>query len=389
MRNAELSDPTGVHPDPRSGADSSAATDIERGTELEIAEPAHRETERDALERLWEAQERIAALEEMLTKARERERELTTEAVRHRARIFEAEARIFELSSIAARVTASEDAQHEAESVAQESERAAALAESKAKSAEIEIGLLRSRNAELENDLTSIADELAAETVARTEAVRLEREQNEARERAQVEQRLAAEGRLRATEATLRASRSEDREPDEDAGIASMNEDGRGWAAADPVEGDAGEAEERGGIPDPGIDAGDASVVPVGEASAAVKVDETPADEGQESPTPASVTEEPPERPAWSTSTPAASAPTTADPWSGSEATMWGRATPLEADRDVSTEPDVVDLVSEEKAAEATSDTPPFEERVGIDSSARPTSGWSENWGLLRGRRKH
>jgi hypothetical protein len=373
MPNVEpAAGPNGVHPDRRSSAEPSTASVPEPPDQVEVIATMGQQTERDGLQRLWDAEERIAALEEMLANARGREHELTTEAVRHRARIFEADARIFELSSVAARVTAAEDARRDAEALAQENERAAALAKAEAKAVETEIALVRARNAELESDLASIADELAAATVARTEAVRQEREENEARQRAQVERRMAAEGRLRASEATLRANEPRDRPPDAETRTPTMAGEGGGWKPSAPVEGVADES-----------------------PSTALGAEDKAAAEEPEDSAPPSVSTEPPARPLWSTSDQAASVATTADPWGASASatpavTMPSPSRTDDGEKEPEKEPDVIDLTAEGSAeAEPSSEKKPaFEERVNLDSSARSTGGWSDTWGLIRGRRK-
>jgi hypothetical protein len=142
----------------------------------------------------------------MLASARDREHELTTQVVRDRTRFFELEARVAELSAIAARVVTAEDERRRAEETAAEREREAALARAEVEAQRSELERLSSRNTELEADLAAVADELARAAVSRTEAARLEVERDEARERAQVERRLAAEDRIRAAEANLRAT---------------------------------------------------------------------------------------------------------------------------------------------------------------------------------------
>jgi hypothetical protein len=175
-------------------------------SQLEVLAPQDQEKGREAIERIRQAQERIEALEEMLSKARDLEHELTAKAVRDRGQIFRYEAEISELSAISARVSTAEEARRQAEAVAVESERASALAAAEVEAQRAEIVQLRSRNTELEADLVAVTEKLAAAAVARAEAVRLKAERDEARERAQDERRLAAQDRRRAAEAGLRAA---------------------------------------------------------------------------------------------------------------------------------------------------------------------------------------
>jgi chromosome segregation ATPase len=200
-------------PDPESaGAGRSTSADrlvarlAELRGQLELLAPQDQERGREAIERIRQAQERIATLEVMLAQAREREDGLTTQAVRDRARISELGSEISELRSVAARVSTAEEARGEAEARAADSERARKLAEAEVHAQGAEAERLRARCSELERDQNEIAEELAAAAVARAKAARLETERNEARERAQTERRLAAEDRLRASAADLRAT---------------------------------------------------------------------------------------------------------------------------------------------------------------------------------------
>jgi hypothetical protein len=193
-------------PDPYRPTDRLVARLAELRSQLEVLAPQDQEKGREAIERIRQAQERIEALEEMLGKARDLEHELTAKAVRDRAQIFRYEAEISELSSISARVSNAEEARREAEAVTAESERALALAVAQVEAQGAEIAQLRSRNSELEADLVTVTEKIAAAAVARAEAVRLKEERDEARERAQVERGLAAQDRRRAAEAGLRAA---------------------------------------------------------------------------------------------------------------------------------------------------------------------------------------
>ena len=203
---SELHDPSAEALDQDRPTDRLIARLAELRSQLEVIAPQDQDKGREAIERIQQAQERIEALEEMLTRARELEHELTAKTVRDRGQIFRYEAEISEVSAIAARVSAAEDARRQAEAIAAESERASALAAAEVEAGRAEIDRLRSRNAELEADLAAVMKELAAAAVARAEAVRLEAERDEARERAQIERRLATQDRRRAAEAGLRAT---------------------------------------------------------------------------------------------------------------------------------------------------------------------------------------
>jgi hypothetical protein len=203
---SELGDPSSEALERDRPTDRLIARLAELRSQLEVLAPQDQDKGREAIERIQQAQERIEALEEMLTRARELEHELTAKTVRDRGQIFRYEAEISELSAIAARVSAAEDARRQAEAIAAESERASALAAAEVEAGRAEIDQLRSRNAELEADLAAVMKELAAAAVARAEAVRLEAERDEARERARVERRLATQDRRRAAEAGLRAT---------------------------------------------------------------------------------------------------------------------------------------------------------------------------------------
>jgi hypothetical protein len=173
--------------------------------QVEVLAPPDQDRGREAIERIRQAQERIATLELMLARAREREDSLTVQTVRDQAAIADSEARIAELGAIAARVAASESARREKEAAAAEAKRRLTLAQTEAEARQAEIERLRSRCSELETDLRGLAGEVAAAAVARAEASRTERERNEARDRAHTERRLAAEDRRLAAEANLRA----------------------------------------------------------------------------------------------------------------------------------------------------------------------------------------
>jgi chromosome segregation ATPase len=158
-----------------------------------------------------EFRERIAALDAMLTAAQAREHNLTVELIRQRATVTEYEAKASALGTIAARVTAAEDARRQAEAVATEHRRQLAVARAEAEASRSEAETLRSRREELEAELARVSDELAGAALLRSDAARLEKERNDARARAHTERRLAAEDRIRAAEAELRAAELEGR----------------------------------------------------------------------------------------------------------------------------------------------------------------------------------
>jgi hypothetical protein len=187
-------------------ADRLVARLAELRSQLELLAPPDQARGREAIERIRQAQERITTLELMLTKAREREDGLTTQTVRDRATITEHEARIVELSAMAAREAASDQARRRAEADAADSRRRLSLAHAEVQTRQVEIQRLRAKCSELETDLRALAADVAAAAVARAEASRVERERNEARDRAFTERRLAADDRRRAAEAELRAA---------------------------------------------------------------------------------------------------------------------------------------------------------------------------------------
>jgi chromosome segregation ATPase len=174
--------------------------------QVEILAPPDQDRGREAVEQMLQAQERVATLEQMLARAREREDSLTVQTIRDQAAIADSESRLAGMSAIAARVATSEAARRAEEAVATEAKRRLTIAQAEAEARQAEIERLRSRCSELETDLSRLAREVAAATVARAEASRTERERNEARDRASAERRLAAEDRRRAAEADLRAT---------------------------------------------------------------------------------------------------------------------------------------------------------------------------------------
>src|SRR5215211_8600817 len=178
---------------------------VERLTELreELEMVASEDPDRwgQAGERVRQAQERIETLEEMLARARDREDDLTTRAVRDRIAIGELEGTIVGLSAVAAKVSEMEAARAAAETEAGESRSLLRLAQAELEAERGTVRRLTSRCAELEADIGALAEEVADAALARTEAARLEQERNIARERARTERRLALEDRLRATDA--------------------------------------------------------------------------------------------------------------------------------------------------------------------------------------------
>jgi chromosome segregation ATPase len=211
--NPSASDEGPDPPDPErsESLDRLVARLAELRAQLETIAPPDQVRARQALDRIRDAYERIDALDTMLSTAREREHELTVRLVRDRARIAEYETRVSELSTIAARVADAEEARRQAESVAEERLRSLAVAEADVLALRAESQRLRSRCAELETDLRSVSEKIAAAAIARTQAARLERERDEARERASAERKLAAADRMRASEAEHRATDLQDR----------------------------------------------------------------------------------------------------------------------------------------------------------------------------------
>ena len=199
-------DPDDQVPVPSKSTDRLVSRLAELRAQVEVLAPSDQDRGREAIERMLQAQERVATLEQMLARARDREDSLTVQTIRDQAAIADSESRLAEMSAIAARVATSEAARREEETVAAEANRRLTLAQAEAEARQAEIERLRSRCSELETDLSRLAREVAAATVARAEASRTERERNEARDRASAERRLAAEDRRRAAEADLRAT---------------------------------------------------------------------------------------------------------------------------------------------------------------------------------------
>jgi hypothetical protein len=170
--------------------------------------------------------------------------------------------------------------------------------------------------------------------VARTESVREERAQNEARQRAQVERRMVAGGRLRAAEEALRATEPPVPPRGPETRIPARTAEGGGSAAIAPVERDADEA---------------SSIVPASDRAGTGSIAEPPVAESEGVPVPVAGADEP---------------------------SVVAEASPAEG------------TAASEGPEEARRPKQAFEERVDIDSSARSTSGWSDTWTLLRGQRK-
>ena len=199
-------DPDDGVPAPSKNADRLVSRLAELRAQVEVLAPPDQDGGREAIERMHQAQERVATLEQILARAREREDSLTVQTIRDQAAIANTESRLAEMSAIAARVATSEAARRGEETVAAEAKRRLTIVQTEAEARQAEIERLRSRCSELETDLRKLAGEVAAATVVRAEASRTERERNEARDRASAERRLAAEDRRRAAEATLRAT---------------------------------------------------------------------------------------------------------------------------------------------------------------------------------------
>jgi hypothetical protein len=226
-------DPDDGVPGRSTSADRLVSRLAELRAQVEVLAPPDQDRGREAIERIQQAQERVATLELMLARAREREDSLTVQTVRDRAAIADNEARIAELGAIAARVAESEAARREQETAATEAERKLTLAQTEAEARQGEIERLRSRCSELEADLRRLAGEVAAAAVARAEASRLERERNEARDRAHTERQLAAEDRRRAAEANLRATELQSQLRAAERRIVQLTNE-RGAPAAEP-----------------------------------------------------------------------------------------------------------------------------------------------------------
>jgi chromosome segregation ATPase len=220
-------------PAPSKSTDRLVSRLAELRAQVEVLAPPDQVCGREAIERMLQAQERVATLEQMLARAREREDSLTVQTIRDQATIEDSEARLAEMGAIAARVATSEAARREEETVAAEANRRLTLAQAEAEARQAEIERLRSRCSELETDLSRLAREVAVATVARAEASRTERERNEARDRASAERRLAAEDRRRAAEANLRAAELQSQLRAAERGIVKLTNE-RSASGAEP-----------------------------------------------------------------------------------------------------------------------------------------------------------
>ena len=199
------SDYGGAVQSPSPNDDSMTTRLAELRAQLEVLAPPDQARGLETLEEIRHAQERIGTLELMLARARDREDALTAQSVREQSTIAACETRIAELTAIAGRLPASEAARREAEITVAETTKQLTLAQGEAEARQEEIERLLSRNAQLAAELAAIGVESVSAAVARAEVARVERELNEARDRAYTERRLAAADRRRAAEADLRA----------------------------------------------------------------------------------------------------------------------------------------------------------------------------------------
>jgi chromosome segregation ATPase len=189
------SDYGGAVQSPSPNDDSMTTRLAELRAQLEVLAPPDQARGLETLEEIRHAQERIGTLELMLARAREREDGLTAQSVREQSTIAACETRIAELTAIAGRLPASEAARREAEITLAETTKQLTLAQSEAEARQYEIERLLSRNSRLEAELAAVAVESVSAAVARAEVARVERELNEARDRAYTERQLAAADR--------------------------------------------------------------------------------------------------------------------------------------------------------------------------------------------------
>ena len=98
---------------PSKSADHLVSRLAELRAQVDVLAPADQDRGREAIERMHLAHERVATLELMLARAREREDSLTLQTVRDQAAIADSEARIAELSMTAARAAEIEAARRE------------------------------------------------------------------------------------------------------------------------------------------------------------------------------------------------------------------------------------------------------------------------------------
>jgi len=187
------------------GADRLVNRLAELRGQLDLVAPEDQRRGREAVERMFELHERVASLGVMLTAARGREHDLTVQTVRDGKLLAEYEARIAELETVVTDVSTADEARRQAESVAGERAHALTAARADVEALRAETEKLRARCEALEADLRAVADELAAGSIARAQAPRLERERDEALRRAEAERALAAADRLRAADAEARA----------------------------------------------------------------------------------------------------------------------------------------------------------------------------------------
>jgi chromosome segregation ATPase len=151
--------------------------------------------------------ERITALEQLLRQAHEREDRLTVQAIRDQATFAELRTRNHELEGLREAGAVTETARAAAEARAAEAERRLALVEAELRARLTELSRLRSRCEGFEKDLDALADEAATAAAGAARATRLEKERDEAMERAATERQLAEQDRGRAEEAVELASR--------------------------------------------------------------------------------------------------------------------------------------------------------------------------------------
>jgi hypothetical protein len=149
--------------------------------------------------------ERIQALELLLAQAREREDRLTTQTNHDRAALAELQARNDELEGLTASGAVIEAARVAAEARAADAERRLPLVEAELRARLAEHSRLRFRCEWFEKDLDALTAEVAVAAAGAARAMRLERERDEARERAFAERQLAAQDRDLAAEAEGRA----------------------------------------------------------------------------------------------------------------------------------------------------------------------------------------
>ena len=173
---------------------------------------------REGIEVLRQAEQRLRALDAMLSWAREHEATLTVRLAGADMRLADLDSRMRELDSVAQELARSQTARSRAEAAAAEAEQRLREERAELVSTRATLQEVRSKASDLESDLTTLSEELASSTVAWARAERLERERDVAVERARAEAELAMEARLRADDAErhLALYRERFREPDED-----------------------------------------------------------------------------------------------------------------------------------------------------------------------------